>query len=204
MEAIGDWLIAFVSDQDNLVGLAVLAGAALVEYVFPPFPGDTITLFGAVLITSHGWSPFLVIAAVLTGALAGTALDWAVGKRLAGSTRVPQRWRPRIERLVTRFERHGAAYLFVARFLPGLRALSCVTAGMAGMALPAVLLWSGAASLLYNLGLIAVGSLVGANLDELRALVGRFTAVAWIALGAVVVIAGAAWWWRRRRRGAAG
>jgi membrane protein DedA with SNARE-associated domain len=201
MEALGEWLIAFISDQDNLVGLAVLAGAALIEYVFPPFPGDTITLFGAVLITSHGWSAPLVLAAVIAGALAGTAIDWSVGRWLRRGGKVPVKWQGRMERVAIRFQRHGAAYLFVARFLPGLRAISCVAAGMAGMALPVVLLWSGLASLIYNLMLIAVGSAVGANLAEFQAIISEYTAAAWIVLGAAALIAVAVWAWHRRRRG---
>lgn len=202
MEELTAVLIRFVSDQDNLVGLSVLAGAALVEYVFPPFPGDTITLFGAVLITSHGWSAPLVLLAVLCGALVGTSIDWAAGRWLRRSGKTPARWRPRIDRMTARFERHGNAYLFVARFLPAMRALSCVAAGLAGMRLPTTLLWSGLATLLYNVILIGIGSAVGANLDELRGFVAQYTSVAWLLLA--IALGGAALLWlvRRRRRAA--
>jgi membrane protein DedA with SNARE-associated domain len=194
--------MAFISDQDNLAGLGVLAGAAMVEYVFPPFPGDTITLFGAVLITAKGWSAPLVLGAVVIGALLGTALDWGVGRWLAGGRRVPPRWQARLDRLAAAFQRHGAAYLFVARFLPAMRSLSCVASGLAGMRLPVVLLWSGLATLIYNALLALLGAAVGANLDELRGLVARYSLGATIALAAVALVVGFALW-RRGRRGAA-
>ena len=199
MESLGDWFIAFISEQDSLTGLGVLAGAALVEYVFPPFPGDTITLFGAVLITSQGWSAPLVLAAVLTGALIGTSLAWRFGRRLGKRASLPARWQGRLERIVARFDRHGAAYLFIARFLPGMRAPSCVAAGMSGMPLTRVLLWSGSASLVYNVALIASGSLLGANVEELAAIVSHTTTIAWLGLGVAALLALGLWIWRRRR-----
>ena len=50
MDSIIDWLIAFASDRDHPLGLAAMFGSAAIEYVFPPFPGDTISLLGAILI----------------------------------------------------------------------------------------------------------------------------------------------------------
>jgi membrane-associated protein len=200
MDALSAWLTAFVAEPNHPAGLVVLAFAALVEYVFPPFPGDTITLLGAVFITARGWSAPLVLGAVLAGALLGTALDWAVGRRLARSGRIPPRWRERCDRMAARFDERGAAYLFVARFLPGLRALSCVAAGLAGMPLRATLFWSGLASLLYNVALIAVGSLLGANLEQLQRLIGQYTQGAWIVVAAAAAIAALVWLWRRQRR----
>ena len=82
MDQISDSLIAFVSSQDNPWGLLVLAASAFVEYVFPPFPGDTITLFGAVLITAYSWNFAAVYGAVMVGSVAGSMLAFAAGGTL--------------------------------------------------------------------------------------------------------------------------
>src|SRR6187397_2336142 len=102
MDSFTDWLIGFASDRNHPAGYALLAGSALLEYVFPPFPGDTITLFGAVLITAYGWSGAGVFATVLAGSLAGAMIDFAVGRRL----RARGHKRPAVDRIVARFERH--------------------------------------------------------------------------------------------------
>jgi len=198
MDSFTDWLIGFASDRNHPAGYALLAGSALLEYVFPPFPGDTITLFGAVLITAYGWSGAGVFATVLAGSLAGAMIDFAVGRRL----RARGHKRPAVDRIVARFERHGPIYLVVNRFLPGVRALFFVAAGMSGMRARDVILWGGVSVALWNGLLIGLGAALGANLETLERWLGDYTTVAWIALGSLAVLY-IGWRlvrrWRRRR-----
>ena len=53
---LGNQLIDLVARNHNTLGLAVLCLSACIEYLFPPFPGDTITVFGAFLVARRGWS----------------------------------------------------------------------------------------------------------------------------------------------------
>ncbi len=197
MDALTDWLIGFVSAADNPAGLAVLAGSAMVEYVFPPFPGDTITLLGAVLITAYGWSFAGVFGAVMLGSMAGAMIDFYLGQRIerararrrqrraeAGKSRLlhrsgddPVERRAILDGLVEKFARHGAVYLVLNRFVPGIRALFFVAAGMAGMKPFPVLAYATLSAALWNLALIAVGGLIGANLDDLLHLVRSYNLV---------------------------
>jgi membrane protein DedA with SNARE-associated domain len=189
MDWLTDWLIGFASERNHPIGFAVLAGSAMLEYVFPPFPGDTITLFGAVLITGYGWSGIGIFAAVLAGSLAGSMFDYWIGLRLRRRPRAeqgPERRRA-MDRLVARFERHGPAYLMINRFLPGIRAFFFVAAGMAGMRWRPVLLYGAASVMLWNGLLVFLGAAVGANLDSLEYFVKRYTTVAWIVLGGLLV-----------------
>lgn len=187
MEALKAWLIEFVSNSDSVVGLGVIAGSAMLEYIVPPFPGDTITLFGAVLITAYGWSFAGVFGAVMVGSVAGSMLAYAVGHRLERRRRARGRQqRKTILRLITGFRRHGPVYLVLNRFLPGVRAFFFIAAGMAEMRPLPVLLYSALSSALWNLGLIAIGAAVGANFETLVMWVERYTLMAWIAVTVVV------------------
>lgn len=202
LDWLTDYLLAFVQATNNPIGFAVLGGSALIEYVFPPFPGDTITLFGAVLITAYGWNFFGVFGAVMAGSVAGAMADYYVGTYLrrrslardADSDAARSRQTRTIDTLIGRFERHGALYLVINRFLPGIRALFFVAAGMAGMRPLPVLFYSAISAALWNLGLIAIGSALGLEFDAMLTWVKRYNLVVWCVVGAVALT----WFWRAR------
>jgi membrane protein DedA with SNARE-associated domain len=196
MDWLTDWLIGFASDRDHPAGLALLAGAACFEFLFPPIPGDTITLLGAALISAFGWSWVLVVPAVLLGSLAGAACNFLIGRRL----RARGKTRPSVEGLMTRFERHGAAYLIINRFLPGVRAVAFVAAGMSNMSAPEVFFYGGLSIALWTGVLVTLGVTLGANLEVLQGWLDDYTIGAWILLGSVAVLFIAVHLVRRRRR----
>jgi membrane protein DedA with SNARE-associated domain len=209
VDSIIDWLIHFVSAENRAAGLAILCGSAALEYIFPPFPGDTITLFGAVLITAHDWSFSAVFGAVMIGSVVGAMIDFALGQRWRrhrertakpDSERQASR-RATLDRLTENFRRHGAAYLIINRFFPGIRALFFVAAGLAGMRPLPVLVYSAISAALWNLGVIALGSLLGANFDTLVELYRQYALISWIIITSVALLFLARTIWRRRRKG---
>lgn len=198
--------IEFLQQQPLLSHLILFAGAA-VEYLFPPFPGDTVTLAGAVLVTGYGWSLPFVFAATTLGSLLGALLDFSFGvwwyrrreRRGLPHTATGGRAREQIDRLVRGFQRHGAAYLVINRFLPGVRAFFFVAAGLAGMRLAPVAFYAGVSAALWNALLIAAGMLIGANLDALERVFSAWSTVVWAVLGAVVLFFAVRWGIRRLR-----
>ena len=104
------------------------------------------------------------------------AVDLAVGRRLA-RTAWRERLGPRraadVERVVAAFERHGAAVLLVNRFVPGVRALFFVAAGVAGVRTGPALLASAGSALAWNALLVGAGTAVGWNLEVLAVWVGQ-------------------------------
>ncbi len=212
MEAFVDSLLVFIADENNPLGLAIVALSAALEYAFPPFPGDTITLFGAVLITAYQWSFWGVFGAVMVGSVAGSMAafffgSWLEARRAA--RRAAQKEREKVEerraiidRLIGKFRRHGAVYLVINRFLPGIRALFFVAAGMAKMRPIPVLVYSALSAALWNLGLIALGSALGANFETLMRWVRQYTIAVWLVLGSLALVwaSSAAIKWRRSRR----
>ena len=191
MDQLAVRLIAYITQQNNPTGMALLGLSAFIEYVFPPFPGDTITLLGAFLITAHGWSFPLVFLVVLAGSGAGALCDfwlglWLKRRELANAAKHPAA-SAKLAKLVERFRRHGAVYLVINRFLPGVRALFFVAAGMAGLRARAVLFWALVSAALWNLLLIAIGCTVGRNFGALRHFLATYSTVVWIALATIAV-----------------
>ncbi len=190
MDWLTDWLIGFASDRNHPLGLAALFCSAMVEYVFPPFPGDTITLLGAILITGYGWSWWMIFASVVAGSIAGSMIDYWFGLRLRAhprSGRHPARWAA-LDRVVARFHRHGPIFLVLNRFVPGIRALFFVAAGLDGMRPRTVLLYGGLSVALWNGLLIGLGAALGANLETLERWVKHYTKASWaILIGALAI-----------------
>jgi membrane protein DedA with SNARE-associated domain len=188
-------------------GYLLLAAAAALEYVFPPFPGDTVTLLGGVLSQRAGWPLPLTLAAVTAGSVAGAMLNYELGAWLGRAT--PTTWlhrrlqspsmKPKVDALCARFSKHGAIYIALNRFLPGVRGIFFLVAGLARLPRAAVALWAAASALAWNLMIVLAGLWIGFELDRLIGFVQRYTRVAWIALAAAAVAWGLRALWRRRR-----
>lgn len=191
-----DRLAAFLADVVAHTGRfapVVLFGASLVEYVFPPFPGDTIVVLGAWYAVQGVISWPVAFTAVTLGAIAGAWLDWRVGRSIAPvvEARVALRGpidAGRLARFEAAYRRWGWLLLVGNRFLPGIRAFLFVAAGAARVPLSKVLLLGGLSAALWNAALLGVGALIARNLAEMSAILERYTRAAWIAMGLVVAV----------------
>ena len=189
----GAQLIDFVARNHNTLGLGVLLLSACIEYLFPPFPGDTITVFGAFLVARRGWSAPAVFGAVTVGSAIGCMIDYAVGRWLGGTE---ERWargrigryRAQIDGLIEKFARHGGLYIAINRFIPSLRALFFVAAGMARLRWWVVLAYGTLSALLWNALLLLVGVTVGQSWDRLVSLFETYGMAFW-SLAAIAVVA---------------
>src|SRR5699024_9356965 len=133
--------------------------SAMIEYIIPPFPGDTVTVVGAVLIPAAGWPWWGVFAAVVVGSLAGASFNWWLGDWVS-RTGDKKTWihrflqreavRPRVDALLERFERHGSIYIVLNRFIPAFRAFFFLAAGMARLKLWKVLLFAALSAAMWN------------------------------------------------------
>ena len=172
---------------------ALVAGAAGVEYVFPPIPGDTVALFAVALAVRAQLHWLLVYLSMTFGALAGGLTAWAFGVWLArheGSwpafLRSPGATRA-LDAVRRGYAQHGGMYLAVNRFLPALRAFFFVGAGLSGMKIGAVLVYGGLSALVWNAIVMGAGYAVGSNWDALSDLAERYTAATLILIGIVVI-----------------
>lgn len=122
-----------------------------------PLPGTTALIAAALYAgAAHGLPIVGVIAAGVFGALAGTTVAFALGRwggerlLLHVGARLGQR-PERVQRLRRQFAEHGVMWLFVGRFITGVRNLAGLVAGASGMSLNRFLPVSAAAALIWAL-----------------------------------------------------
>lgn len=189
-----------ISIDPSAWGYLLLGFGAFVEYVFPPFPGDVVVVSGAVLAGSSGWSSWLVILVTILGSLAGMGIDHAFGNWVhihdAG-------WRERhrlwarigrgIDRLLPLYRKHPKTLLVLNRFMPSVRALIFVAAGMEKTPRRLVIGLGGLSALVWMLLLFLIGYLVGRDFEELVGWVERWS----ITAGILLALAIAVWLWRQ-------
>ena len=184
-----EWLDNLIAHV-GLLGLLVLGLAAALEYVVPPFPGDTLTLLGGVYAVrgEHPWP--LVFLVVVAGSVAGALINYQVGRWLVGRfERRPGEVffgisHARLEAVQSQMRHKGPWLLLANRFIPGVRGLIFVAAGAAHMPRGNALIL-GALSATAHTGLVlALGAAVGGNLERLETLMRRYQ---WAVLGLVVV-----------------
>lgn len=202
-QGVAAWLSDLVARTGPAAPL-ILFFAAFVEYVFPPFPGDALVVLGSWYAT-HGKLSWLVTFAMVTaGAVAGAALDYAVGRWLGA--RIDERAaagkldRERVERFERAYRRFGGLLLVVNRFLPGIRGFFFVAAGAARIPLWEVLLFGGISAAVWNGLLLAAGAYLARNVGELNDLLDQYNTWAAAALAVACAVVVGLWWWRRRSR----
>jgi membrane protein DedA with SNARE-associated domain len=187
---------------DNLIralgmaGVLLLGLAAMLEYLVPPFPGDTITLLGGVYAVrgSHPWP--LVFLVVTVGSVAGAAINYWFGTWLArrfeanpgasffGLTHA------RLEVVQAKMRRGGPWLLLANRFLPGIRGVIFVAAGAARMPRSNALFLGALSAMAHNALVLSVGRAVGGNLERLEGLMARYqlAVVVLVVIGVLAVL----------------
>lgn len=203
LETLDSWIVAVGPLAFFALGLA-----ALLEYVFPPFPGDTILLLGGIYAVRGDKPWYLVLLVITCGSVIGAALNYWVGMKLAG--RFEHRKKPlfglthtRFHNLQARMRRRGTLLLLANRFMPGVRGVIFLAAGAAMIPLPRVLGLGAVSALAWNMLVLGAGIAVGGNAERLEDWLTRYQTAA-VGLFVVAALAAAVRWWMRRKRPAEG
>jgi membrane protein DedA with SNARE-associated domain len=173
---------------------------AWLEYVFPPVPGDSTMLFGFFLAGTGSLSLPAVAASAMSGSVLGALTAYAFGARLGRSYFfLRSAWaKEELSRVEGWFRRSGPRLLAVNRFVPGLRGFFLYAAGIGGMGLRPVAIYSTASNALWVTLLAWAGTSLGTSWDDVRVVFRRYVWGIAIFLGAYVAVTFARA--RRRRR----
>ena len=198
-----DGLLVWLGDVPPFLMYAVLAMGAAVENVVPLIPADTFVLLGGFFAARGSASEGVVFLVTWTSnvlsALAVYTAAYLYGESFFETRLGRYLLDPKQIGIVRKFYRRwGAAAIFYTRFLPGLRAVTPVFAGLIrqrpiSVAFPLLLasgVWYGA--------LVWVGAFAGRNVDQLLRVQDRLNWALASVAGVIVVLL--SWWWLRSRR----
>lgn len=179
--------------------------SGFLQIAFPPYPGDTVLVFGGCLDGLHlPATGYIALAGYLSATLVTSLLLYELGYRLTNrifsipliTQIMPVDQRASVE---VRFKRHGVGLLALCKFIPGINTLVILLGGVLryprakGMGAIAL------SSLVHNLLFFYVGHILGSNLDAINRFLRDYSLIAAglaIVAGAIALI----WYFGKKRK----
>jgi membrane protein DedA with SNARE-associated domain len=202
-------VIPFLESLYGAVGYLGVMLAMAIESAMIPLPSELILPFAGFLVsdptqveplTGQPWSFWIVVVVGTIGNTLGSLLAYAIGAY--GGRPFLERYgryllirRHEIEIADRFFARWGSQTVFFSRLLPIVRTFISFPAGVVRMDLRKFVVYSTAGAFLWSIALVWAGVQLGANWEEIRALlqpfdlaiavgvVGFFAAFVWLRLG---------------------
>jgi membrane protein DedA with SNARE-associated domain len=175
--------------------------SAFVENIFPPVPGDTVTVFAAYLAgrARHGWVG--VFASTNLGSIAGFMTYYALGRLIHPEYLIRKNYRflpaSSFKSAGEWFQRYGYWIVLFNRFLSGFRSVISIVCGMYRLPWPRVLLLTTIGCSIWNGLLMCAGYQMGANWRNIEGILRQYSRILLAAAVAAVVI------WCLRKRASA-
>lgn len=188
----------FVISIMNQYGYFGIFFLIFVENIFPPIPSEVVLLFGGFMTTYSKLSvPFMVLFSTL-GSVAGAIVLYYIGKILnkdrlkkivAGKIGKVLRLKVNdIEKAVCWFDTKGNKTVFFCRFIPVVRSLISIPAGMSEMSMSKFLLYTFAGSSIWNTVLLLIGNRVGNNWKDILYIMNQYSHIVLILLILALII----------------
>jgi membrane protein DedA with SNARE-associated domain len=206
---VQEFLTQLLGNSQGLLAYATVFFILVICGLGVPLPEDISLILGGFLAHKGAANLPVMMVVGFAGILVGDSLIFFAGRRLGSqvgrtsggllSKVITAEKRARVAEL---FARHGQKIVMIARFMPGVRAVTYFTAGSVGMAYWRFILWDGLAAILSAPFFVWLGFYFGDKLDLVFDRLKDGQAV----VLALVVVGGLVWLWRRRaaQRQAAG
>ncbi len=186
--SMNQWLLQIMNDYGYL-GMAFLIMA---ENLFPPIPSEVILTFGGFMTTYTKMHLPGALLSSTVGSVAGAILLYQLGYLLSPQKletllsgplgKILRLKKEDIEKASLWFDSKGNYTVFFCRFIPIVRSLISIPAGMAAMNLGRFLWLTTLGSLLWNLALLSLGAAAGSSWQKAAAFLGSYTQAAKIVL----------------------
>ncbi len=187
--------ILSMMNQFGYIGVFLLIA---IENIFPPIPSEVILLFGGFMTTYSELNIVVMVIFATLGSLLGAIVLYYIGKILNKerlkkivSGKVGKILRLKnsdIEKADHWFDTKGNKTVFFCRFIPIVRSLISIPAGMSEMPLGKFFLYTTTGSLIWNTVLIVIGAIVGENWKSILNIFDTYSNVVLVLLIIIFII----------------
>lgn len=188
----------FVIGIMNKFGYLGIFLLILLENLFPPIPSEVILTFGGFMTISTSMNVFGVILVSTIGSLLGAIILYYLGKILNKEriNRIIKSKYGKLLRIKSKdiemadkwFDTKGRKTVFFCRFIPVVRSLISIPAGMSEMPLPQFTIYTFFGSLIWNTVLILIGAFAGDKKDYILSLLDDVSNIVLIALIVIFIV----------------
>lgn len=187
-----NWLTDIMSEYGYLGVMLLIA----LENVFPPIPSEIILTFGGFMTVDSSMTIPGVVMAATAGSVIGAVILYWVGLQLDVEKleKIVDRWghllrvtKKDIHRADAWFDKYGPCTVFFCRFVPLIRSLISIPAGMSNMKFPLFLLLTTLGTLIWNIVLVSLGASLGNSWDVVVEYMEIYSRVIYIILLAIAV-----------------
>lgn len=156
----------------------------LIENVFPPIPSEVILLFSGFFSSYTSLSVFYMILASILGSFLGAIILYYIGK-IFNKERLKKIVNGRLGKILFLkendidkadewFDNKGNKSVFFCRFVPIVRSLISIPAGMSEMPMGKFIIYTICGSMIWNTVLICLGYRLGSNWEYVLTILDKY------------------------------
>lgn len=202
MNTIVDWVLELM---DSIGGPGIALGIFL-ENLFPPIPSEVILPLAGFTAAQGRYSIVEAILWATLGSVAGALLLYGIGAALGMDRlkviahKMPLVDVADIDKTDVWFTKHGPKAVFFGRFVPGIRSLISIPAGIDRMPLTQFLGYTTAGSLIWNSLFVWIGFQLGDRYELVEKYMDPISKVVYLLI--ILAVLGVIGWMilRARRR----
>jgi membrane protein DedA with SNARE-associated domain len=175
---------------------------AFIEYVLPPFPGDTLMVFGAYLAGTGKLDILIVYILTTLGSIIGFLILFFIGKYYGRKFFLKKNYRFFPKELILQiekwFQRYGVGLITANRFLSGARSAVSLFAGMSNTNVYSTTLAALVSSMIWNALLLSGGYFLGKNWRLVVTIVMRYNQLIFILFILLLLF----YFWKKKKNNA--
>ncbi len=167
-----EWFFT-VMDEFGYLGIMFLIA---LENIFPPIPSEVVLTFGGFFTTISSLHIVGVILSSTAGSVLGAIVLYLIGMLLNVQRleKIVEKWghllrikKEDIYKADAWFDKYGYWTIFFCRFIPLIRSLISIPAGMAKMNVTLFLIFTALGTLIWNTILVLLGAYVGESWEDI-------------------------------------